>query len=98
MLLFPLVGLLSAQERRELPSAESMYQQSCASCHDTGADRAPQRQVLRAMSAEGIVNLSGPGIICDGAVGGFQVISAQGHGSPDRKGSESQESVVLGSC
>jgi hypothetical protein len=33
--LFPLAALLSAQERRELPSAESMCRQSCASCHDT---------------------------------------------------------------
>src|SRR5215471_5236167 len=55
VLLFPLAALLSAQERRELPSAESMYQQSCASCHDTGTDRAPQRQVLRAMSAEHVL-------------------------------------------
>ena len=55
MLLFLLAALLSAQERRELPSAEAMYQQSCASCHDTGAGRAPQRQVLRAMSAEHVL-------------------------------------------
>ena len=55
VLLFPLTALLLAQERRELPSAESMFQQSCAACHDTGTGRAPQRQVLRAMSAEHVL-------------------------------------------
>src|SRR5215831_6169896 len=55
VLLFPLAVLLPGQDGRELPSAESMYQQSCAFCHDTGAGRAPQRQVLRAMSAEHVL-------------------------------------------
>jgi len=58
VLLFPLATLLSAQERRELPSAESMCRQSCAHCHDTGGDRAPQRQVLRGMSAEHVLEAS----------------------------------------
>src|SRR5580658_28170 len=55
VVLFSLAALVPAQERRELPTAESMYQQSCAFCHDTGADRAPRRQVLRAMSAEHVL-------------------------------------------
>ena len=54
--LFLLAALLPAQERPELPTAESMYKQSCAPCHDTGAGGAPQRQVLRAMSPEHVLD------------------------------------------
>jgi polyvinyl alcohol dehydrogenase (cytochrome) len=57
VLLFSLAALLPAQERRELPTAESMYQQSCAPCHDTGVEHAPQRRVLRAMSPEHVLEV-----------------------------------------
>src|SRR5262245_54104573 len=33
----------------------SLYKQLCASCHDTGTDRAPARDALAAMSAERVL-------------------------------------------
>src|SRR5208337_2509761 len=43
------VGIVSAQE------GAAIYQRSCAPCHDHGADRAPAREALRAMSAERVL-------------------------------------------
>src|SRR5579862_3730696 len=59
---FVLAALSPAQERRELPAAEIMYQQSCAACHDAAVGRAPQRSLLRAMSPEHVLDAmeSGP--------------------------------------
>src|SRR5499426_407491 len=45
--LFLLVPRLAAAQ-----DAASLYQQSCASCHDTGANRAPTRDTLRLMQPE----------------------------------------------
>lgn len=42
-------GLLSGQD------GASLYQRSCAMCHDAGADRAPTREGLRAMSPERVL-------------------------------------------
>src|ERR1700681_4395893 len=33
----------------------SLYKQLCSSCHDTGLDRAPDRQALRTMSPERVL-------------------------------------------
>jgi polyvinyl alcohol dehydrogenase (cytochrome) len=40
----------------------TLYKQLCASCHDTGTDRAPNREALRAMSPERVLTAmeSGP--------------------------------------
>ena len=42
--------------------AAAFYQTSCASCHDGGADRAPNRDALRAMNPERVLRAleSGP--------------------------------------
>lgn len=34
---------------------ESMYKQSCAACHDGGVERAPRRELLKAMSPERVL-------------------------------------------
>src|SRR5215510_10306339 len=44
-------SVLSAQT----PDAESLYARSCASCHDAGVNRAPNREAFRAMPAERIL-------------------------------------------
>lgn len=50
------IGFVLGQGRSgQLPSGEVMYQQSCASCHDSGVERAPQRAALRAMSPERVL-------------------------------------------
>jgi cytochrome c5 len=46
-------GLALQLAASALPSAQdgaTAYQQRCASCHDAGADRAPNREAFRAMS------------------------------------------------
>ena len=48
-LLFSFAGPLSAED------GASLYKQLCASCHDTGFDRAPDRDALRAMSPERVL-------------------------------------------
>jgi len=48
--LFLLVPRLAAAQ-----DAASLYQQSCASCHDTGANRAPTRDTLRLMQPERVL-------------------------------------------
>ena len=48
-LLFLSAGLLSAED------GATLYQQICAVCHDTGIDRAPNRQALRAMTPERVL-------------------------------------------
>jgi polyvinyl alcohol dehydrogenase (cytochrome) len=45
-------GLLYAQQA---PDAAALYARSCASCHDTGANRAPDREAFRAMPAERVL-------------------------------------------
>ena len=44
-------SVLSAQT----PDAENLYSRSCASCHDAGVNRAPNREAFRAMPAERIL-------------------------------------------
>ena len=56
-LLFAFVELIWAQGRGRGPqTGESMYKQSCAACHDGGVERAPQRQVLKTMSPEHVLD------------------------------------------
>lgn len=56
-LLLALTASLWAQGRGKEPqTGESMYRQSCAACHDGGVERAPQRQALKAMSPERVLD------------------------------------------
>jgi polyvinyl alcohol dehydrogenase (cytochrome) len=56
-LLFALAAFLLAQDPRGEPrTGESMYRQSCATCHDGGVERAPNRDALKAMSPEHILD------------------------------------------
>jgi polyvinyl alcohol dehydrogenase (cytochrome) len=48
-LLLSFVRTVSAED------GASMYQRSCAPCHDAGADRAPTREALQAMSPEQVL-------------------------------------------
>src|SRR5881296_1264346 len=48
-LCFFFAGLLAAE------SGEELYKQICASCHEAGLERAPNRQALRAMTAERVL-------------------------------------------
>src|SRR5437868_15013351 len=45
--------LLSAQDGSSLGS--SLYDRTCASCHNGGTDRAPSRDALRSMSADRVL-------------------------------------------
>ena len=51
-LAFASVASFSAQQS---PNGAALYRDNCASCHDAGADRAPSRDALRAMSAEQVL-------------------------------------------
>ena len=48
-LFFAVAAPLAAQD------AATIYRQSCASCHDTGDNRAPTREALRAMRPERVL-------------------------------------------
>jgi polyvinyl alcohol dehydrogenase (cytochrome) len=62
-LLFSSVGRLSAQDRATL------YKDLCASCHDAGAERAPSREALRAMSPERVLAALETGVMISMASG-----------------------------
>jgi len=57
-----IVLLLAAAPMAAAQDAAMLYQQACASCHDTGANRAPARDTLRQMSPERVLTAleSGP--------------------------------------
>ena len=59
-LLFLFAGQLSAED------GATLYKQICATCHDTGIERAPNREVLRAMTPERVKE-----VLCDMAMRGF---------------------------
>ena len=46
-----LLAALAAPASAQTPDGAALYQQSCASCHDGGADRAPDREALRTLPA-----------------------------------------------
>ena len=50
VMLFPGVAFAQAP-----PDAAGLYQRNCASCHDTGVNRAPNRDAFRAMPAERVL-------------------------------------------
>jgi polyvinyl alcohol dehydrogenase (cytochrome) len=56
-LLFSSVGPLSAED------GPSLYKQLCSSCHDTGFNRAPDRQALRTMSPERVLTALESGVM-----------------------------------
>jgi len=70
MLAFLASGILAAQE----PSGESLYQKSCAQCHEAGVGRAPQRQTFRDMTPEHVLAVMETGEMLTMA----QAIPAQG--------------------
>jgi polyvinyl alcohol dehydrogenase (cytochrome) len=70
MLAFLASGILAAQEQ----SGESLYQKSCAQCHETGVGRAPQRQSFREMTPEHVLAVMETGEMITMA----QAIPAQG--------------------
>ena len=47
--------LLSAGVPAAAEDGASLYQQLCASCHDTGTERAPARDALQAMTPERVL-------------------------------------------
>jgi polyvinyl alcohol dehydrogenase (cytochrome) len=53
---------LSAQTPSAVPDPVAFYERSCATCHDGGADRAPDREAFRAMNPERVLRAleSGP--------------------------------------
>ena len=46
---------MSLRSSRSPKNGPSLYAQLCASCHDAGTDRAPDRDALRAMSPERVL-------------------------------------------
>src|SRR5437867_9738644 len=59
MLAFAFGASVSAQT----PDGARLYRDNCASCHDAGADRAPSREGLRALSAERVLAAMDSGIM-----------------------------------
>src|SRR5947207_2201922 len=55
--LLPLTLTVSAaaQTPAQAPDGAALFQGNCASCHLTGANRAPDMEVLRAMSADRVL-------------------------------------------
>src|SRR5215218_1613491 len=53
-------AIVSAQPA---PDGAALYRDNCASCHDAGADRAPARDALRAMSAERVLTALESGLM-----------------------------------
>src|SRR5215813_12110101 len=47
--------LLATAQFAAAQDAADLYKQSCASCHDTGANRAPTRDTLRLMQPERVL-------------------------------------------
>ena len=45
-----------AYDQKQYAAAAKMYQESCASCHDTGANRAPALDALRQMRPERVLD------------------------------------------
>ena len=70
LLAFLASGVLAAQQQ----SGESLYQKSCAQCHDSGVGRAPQRQAFRVMTPEQVLSAMETGPMITMA----QAIPAQG--------------------
>jgi polyvinyl alcohol dehydrogenase (cytochrome) len=54
VMLVAVLGSASVLEA-QAPDGAALYKRSCASCHDTGANRAPGRDAFRAMPAERVV-------------------------------------------
>ena len=61
-LLFSSAGPLSAQD------GPTLYKQLCASCHDAGLERAPDRDALRAMSPERVLAALESGVMLSMAI------------------------------
>jgi len=47
--------LLSGVAAAQTPDGAALYKTSCATCHDTGVNRAPNREAFRAMPAERVL-------------------------------------------
>jgi polyvinyl alcohol dehydrogenase (cytochrome) len=64
--------LVSAQS----PSGEALYTRSCATCHDTGVNRAPMRDAFRLMAPERVLAAM---------EGGAMTTMANGRSAPERR-------------
>jgi polyvinyl alcohol dehydrogenase (cytochrome) len=50
------LAVLASASRLSAQDGAALYRQNCATCHDTGVDRAPGRDALQTMSAERVLN------------------------------------------
>ena len=48
---------------------QTLYKQLCATCHETGTDRAPSRDALRAMTPERVLTAMESGVMLSMAAG-----------------------------
>jgi polyvinyl alcohol dehydrogenase (cytochrome) len=53
--LLAIPAVAPAQNQASAPNGEELYKQNCASCHDMGVGRAPNREAFRAMPAEAVL-------------------------------------------
>src|SRR6266571_6202945 len=60
----------------QTPNGSAVYRENCASCHDAGADRAPSRDALGAMSPEAVLAAMDNGLM---------VTMASRIGTPERR-------------
>ena len=49
------IGSISIPAFAQAPDGAMLYQRNCGTCHDTGANRAPARDVLKSLSAERVL-------------------------------------------
>ena len=63
------VTLLAAASPAAADDGPTLYKQLCASCHDAGADRAPTRDVLQAMTPERVLTALERGAMLSMAAG-----------------------------
>src|SRR5262250_1496316 len=50
------IAVIGAQDTTKIDAAK-IYEQNCSTCHETGANRAPARDTLRAMQPERILDV-----------------------------------------
>jgi polyvinyl alcohol dehydrogenase (cytochrome) len=71
-----LLAMPAAAQSAAVPDGEGLYQRHCASCHDHGAARAPDRESLRAML---------PGRVLEAMETGSMISMATGRSASERR-------------